>query len=202
MATYDTVLPQKDAAGKWLRRTLAAAARQCFGFDDDATGIVAKHGCIYSNHNNATIANSSSEASLISGTAGKGTLVIPANTLQEGALYRATVACEVAYTGAGPTFTMKGTLDTNTVGGTMIHSAGGAGPYKFNLYWLFAVRSIGAAGVIEGHIHSPEILGWNTAASGTHDTTQDLSIDLRGTFSAADPANTFTGYYTFIEKLS
>jgi hypothetical protein len=151
----------------------------------------------------ATVANSSSEATVI-GTV-SGSLTLAAAYLTAGRSLHIRAMGFVSTTGT-PNLTLKFKL-----GSTVIASTGAVatGSGLANALWTVDVwltcRTTGATGTVfaQGQAfvaaaYEPMV---NTTTS-TIDTTGTLAMQVTAQFSAADPANTITGTNVYIQKVN
>ena len=151
-----------------------------------------------------TVANTTTETSLLS--AGRGSKTLPADTLKQGTVIRITLSGKLSDTG-NPTLNIRLKL-----GGTEVCSTGANNldtsvtdvDWRTELH--FVCRSTGASGTVQGggyfsHDNGSDF-GMVNASTITVDTTAALDIDVTATWGTADAANTITCQEAPIEKLA
>lgn len=152
----------------------------------------------------ATVANTTTETTLIA--SGEGTTTLPANLLKAGRRLRITASGHISDTGA-PTLNVRVKL-----GGTTICATGAVtlNNTVTQTDWHMTVditcRSAGATGTVQGggifdHDNGGSFGMVNTSAV-TVDTTGTLAVDVTGEWGTADAADTITCQQLAIEVLN
>lgn len=166
----------------------------------------------YVQTNITTIANTTTETSITN--TGVGTLAIPANYLQAGAVIRFTASGFFSSLAGGQTLTFNQKLGNTTVcSGTLIELEA-ANTNHWSIVSLITVQTNGASGAVVagGTISGVNFSGGVPVAIGglTHlvktnstsiDTTAQLIPNLTVTWGNADPGNTITCQQLFYEVL-
>ena len=193
MATNDITLMQKDAAGKWLRRTIAGAVNSILRYNDADLPELSKGPVLYRAFGLVT-QTGTTEASILSTGAPAGSLSIatPASVLRAGSTLRFNLA-GLMDCGAAQTLNLKPRLNGSIVGVDPITltNAQTAQPFWItcdaNLTAIAASTTV--AFVTRFFFKNSTLAGWDGGGSQQAvilaDTTVAMTLDFRTVFAAA-----------------
>lgn len=149
---------------------------------------------IFTQTQNKTVGNLTSEQSLFSG--GSGTLTLPANFFVTGRTVTVTVKGFISRTSGNITFRAK--LGSTTLATSPTASPGGVSSDGFDAAFDITCRSVGTGGTVSVQGRVLILSGANnffelaTSATSTIDTTISQTLDLTAQWSVANAGNTLT----------
>lgn len=161
-------------------------------------GVATLNNWYFSQTASKTLANDTTETSLLS--TGEGLTTLPANQLQPGSRLRISLSGVMSTTGT-PTLNLKVKIGGATIASTgAVATAGTISNNVWSLDFDCTCRTYGATGTLIGQgwfryddsTHAGTAEGIAMTATASINTTAELAIDVTATWGAASASNTIT----------